>query len=77
MAVDLQSKKQELETKRNELQKRLNDIQSDYKKGLSADAEEQAIELENAEVLEEISRITHEELQKINTALERIEFELR
>lgn len=77
MTIDLQSKKQELEAKRVELLARLNAIQSDYRSGLSADSEEQALELENAEVLEEISRVTNEELQKINAALERIDRETR
>ena len=76
MTNDLLAKKQELTQKRDELLKRLEDIKSDYGNGLSADFEEQAVQLENADVLAEISRITNEELQKVSVALERIEKEL-
>lgn len=76
MSVDLQQKKAELIIKRDELLARLEAIKSDYRSGLSADSEEQAIQLENAEVLEEISRVTNEELQKVTQALARIEIEL-
>lgn len=77
MTVDLEQKRAELSAKRNELLQRLEAIKSDYRNGLSADSEEQAIQLENAEVLEEISRVTNEELQKVTQALERIELELK
>ncbi len=77
MTVDLNAKKAELELRREELIDRLNAIKNDYSKGLDADSAEQAIQLENAEVLEEISRVTNEELQKVTQALERLERELR
>lgn len=77
MSVDLIEKKKELEAKRNELLDRLDAIKRDYRKGLDADSSEQAIQLENAEVLEEINRVTNEELQKVTRALERIEIELK
>lgn len=77
MTVDLAQKQAELTAKREELLQRLEAIKKDYRSGLSADSEEQAIQLENAEVLEEISRVTNEELQKVTQALERIERELR
>ncbi len=76
MTDSLLAKKAELEQRRDELQQRLNKIQADYRNGLSKDSEEQAVELENAEVLAEISRVSQEELQKVNVALERIEQEL-
>lgn len=76
MTEDLLAKKQELVHKRDELKQRLDAIQQDYANGLPADFEEQAQQLENAEVLEEISRVTSEELLKVNLALERIEKEL-
>lgn len=76
MNQELLAKKQELTQKRDELQQRLNAIKQDYGNGLSADSEEQALQLENAEVLAEISRVTNEELQKVSVALERIEREL-
>lgn len=76
MTQDLLKKKQELTQKRDELRQRLDAIKKDYGNGLPADFEEQALQLENADVLAEISRVTNEELQKVNTALERIEREL-
>ncbi|MAR93348.1 MAG: hypothetical protein CML06_21100 [Pseudomonadales bacterium] len=77
MSAELEQKKQELCAKRDELLDRLDAIKRDYRSGLAADSEEQAVQLENAEVLEEISRVTSEELQKVTQALERIERELR
>ena len=77
MNLDLAAKKAELEQKREELLGRLEAIKRDYGKGLEADSSEQAIQLENAEVLEEISRVTNEELQKVSMAIERLERELR
>jgi len=77
MTNELKQKQKELQQKKEELLGRLEAIQNDYKGGLSADSEEQAIQLENAEVLEEISRVTNEELQKVSQALERIEIQLK
>lgn len=77
MTNDLAAKKAELQAKREELLTRLEAIQKDYRNGLSADSQEQAQQLENAEVLEEISRVTNEELQKVSQAIERIEHELK
>ncbi|AUM11140.1 hypothetical protein [Ketobacter alkanivorans] len=76
MTIDLQAKKAELLSKREELLNRLDAIKKDYANGLSADSEEQALQLENAEVLAEISRVTNEDLQKVTQAIERIEHEL-
>lgn len=76
MTIDLQAKKAELLSKREELLNRLDAIKKDYANGLSADSEEQALQLENAEVLAEISRVTSEDLQKVTQAIERIEHEL-
>ncbi|MEZ5504918.1 MAG: hypothetical protein R3F47_20110 [Gammaproteobacteria bacterium] len=76
MSNDLLAKKTELTQKREELLQRLDAIKRDYGNGLSADSEEQAQQLENAEVLAEISRVTNEELQKVTVALDRIEREL-
>lgn len=77
MTTDLKQRQKELQQKKDELLSRLEAIQNDYKAGLSADSEEQAIQLENAEVLEEISRVTNEELQKVSQALDRIEIQLK
>ena len=76
MTQNLVEKKQELIRQRDELMKRLEAIKSDYAAGLSPDFEEQAVQLENADVLAEISRITLEELQKVNQAIERLEKEI-
>jgi len=69
----LKAKKQELIEKRNELRQRLDAIRKDFGQGLDKDWEEQAIQLENAEVLDEIARITLEELSKLEQGIERIE----
>ena len=61
--------KAELEKKRDELRARLDQIEQDYRKGLETDLEEQAIQLENAEVLEGIAKATSEELQRIEELL--------
>ncbi len=64
------SKEQEaLRARRSELVMRLRAIRSDLGRGLDRDAEEQAIELENMEVLQEISRVAEQELQDIEVRL--------
>ena len=73
MSNEIESRKAELETKRAELRDRLERINLDYRKGLDRDLEEQAQELENAAVLDEIARVTAEELARIEQAIERIE----
>ncbi len=75
--IDLQQRKQELEKQRDELAERLRRINMDYRRGLDQDAEEQATELQNAEVLQEIARVTSEELGKIESAIQRIEQAIR
>lgn len=74
--ISLRERREALLNQRNNLRKRLSAIQKDFAKGLDQDWEEQAIELENAEVLNEIARVTGEELSKIERAIERIEQEL-
>lgn len=54
---------------REVLRERLEAINEDYRKGLSADSEEQAIQLENAEVLEGIAKAAAEELERIEQRL--------
>ncbi|HEY9136121.1 MAG TPA: hypothetical protein VIM85_10040 [Pseudomonadales bacterium] len=68
MVDDSKSKEQLLE-KRDELKNRLEAIKADYAQGLDADFEEQAQELQNAEVLAEISRVTLQELEDIEKLL--------
>ena len=64
--------KEELIQKRKELQDRLDSITEDYKRGLSADSEERAQELENRETLQEIERVTREEIAKIDEELNKL-----
>lgn len=55
---------------KEELEKRLEKIRKDLSTRLSADFEEQAIELENRDVLLEIARVTEEELEALNKKLQ-------
>jgi len=61
--------REELVQNRDELLQRLEAIRKDLGKGWDADSKEQAIQLENIDVLSEISRVTEEELRKINRQL--------
>ena len=56
----------ELIQSRDEMLKRLDAISKDLRGGLDADSKEQAIQLENIPVLEEIARVTQQNLQQIN-----------
>lgn len=67
-----ESEKEQLIEKRNELRTRLESIEKDYRQGLDADSEEQAVQLENAEVLEAIAKSTSEELQRIEDRLAKL-----
>ncbi len=77
MNTSLKTRHQELLAKKNELIARLQSIRQDFASGLEKDWEEQAVQLENVEVLNEIARISSEELSKIEIAIERIEAALR
>ena len=57
---------EELIQSRDELLKRLEAISKDLRGGLDADSKEQAIQLENMQVLQEIARVTQENLLQIN-----------
>jgi RNA polymerase-binding transcription factor DksA len=61
--------KQSLLARRDALREKLEAIESDYRQGLDADAEEQAIQLENAEVLEGIAKAAAEELAQVEQKL--------
>ena len=63
------SEKEQLIEKRNELRTRLESIERDYRQGLDSDSEEQAVQLQNADVLDAIARSTAEELQRIEERL--------
>ena len=63
----------QLKKERDRLRQKLAAIEADYRKGLEPDSEDQAIELENADVLEGIARATAEELEKIERNLSELE----
>ena len=58
--------------KRVELNRRVKAIRADHARGLPADSAEQALALENSEVLDELAREAIDELSKINMALQRV-----
>lgn len=66
------NEKQQLLEKRDELRRRLISIEQDYKHGLDADTDEQAIQLENAEVLDAIAKSTAEELSLIEQQIAKL-----
>ena len=70
--TDRNARIQYLRQRRDELQRRLDAIKADYRRGLSADSDEQAIELENAEVLAEISRVAANELAQVEQELRQL-----
>lgn len=67
------TQKELLIEKRNELRTRLDSIEKDYRQGLDPNSEEQAVQLENAEVLEVIAKSTSEELQHIEELLAKLD----
>lgn len=69
----LQARIEELQAQRDSLRERLTAIESDYRQGLDADFEEQAVQLENAEVLDGIAKSTAEELKRVEDELARLE----
>jgi len=58
-----------LEQRRRELRERLEAIKRDLGRGLDRDTEEQAVELENMEVLQEIARVAEKELEDVEAKL--------
>ena len=70
--TDRNARIQQLRQRRDELQKRLDAIKADYRRGLSADSDEQAIELENADVLAEIGRVAANELAQVEQELRQL-----
>lgn len=61
--------KTRLQARRDELRQRLESIEADYRQGLPADSEEQAQQLENAQVLAGIASAAAEELAEIEARL--------
>ena len=69
MTTTESSELQQLQGRRTELKERLVAIQRDLGRGLDQDLGEQAIELENLEVLEEIVRVAEEDLRDVELKL--------
>lgn len=63
--------------KRAELKERLDAIKRDYANGLDRNLDEQAVQLENADVLAELGREAMEELKEIDLKLLRLENPVR
>jgi len=61
--------KEDLLRKRKELMDRVEAIRKDYRRGLDADSEERALQLENRETLHEIERVSLEEIARIDAQL--------
>lgn len=66
---------EQLHKRRDELKSRLEAIHRDLGRGLEKDYEEQAIQLENLEVLQEIARVAEAELQQVELKLARLNSE--
>lgn len=69
---EIESEKSRLLEKRDELRARLEAIRKDVRRGLEADFEERAIQLENDEVLAGIARATAAELESIEERLAKL-----
>ncbi len=65
--------KEELIRRRKELMDRVDAIKADYRRGLDADSEERALQLENRETLQEIERVSLEEIAKIDEQLKALD----
>ena len=65
--------RQSLVEKRRELEERVEAVRKDFAGGLGPDLEEQAIQLENAEVLNELLREALSELEEIEQKLRRMD----
>jgi RNA polymerase-binding protein DksA len=63
----------QLKQHKAELTERVDKIKADVTGGLEADSKEQAVQLENHEVLDALAIEATEELVKINAALQRME----
>lgn len=69
---DTQTEIEKLMARREELRERLQSIHQDYNQGLDRDAEEQAQQLENAEVLEGLEKAAAEELEQVDRRLKEL-----
>ena len=66
-------KMEDLREKKQELEKRIEAIEKDLRSGLDPDSSEQAVQLENYEVLLEILRKTEDELNAVNKKIYELE----
>ena len=66
---------EELQHRQHELLQRLAAIRKDLRRGLDDDWKEQAIELENLDVLQEIARLAQQELNQVNHRLQALQEE--
>ena len=62
-----------LEQQKIELTTRVSSIKADVGRGLEADSKEQAVQLENKEVLDALGNEATSELEKISAALQRMD----
>ena len=69
----MERSKQQLLVRKDELLKRLAAIRGDLGSGLASDSEEQAVQLQNLEVLQEIERLANEELVAIEEELSELD----
>ena len=69
----MKTDKNALMVRRKELVSRLEAIKRDLGGGLDKDYEEQAIQLENLEVLQEIHRVTQSEIRSIDQQLAKLD----
>lgn len=65
--------RQALLAKRDQLRNRLTAVKNDVGRGLDKNLEDQAVQLENADVLDEIARVTALELERIEQLLSETE----
>ncbi len=65
--------RQTLLAKRDQLRNRLTAVKNDVGRGLDKNLEDQAVQLENADVLDEIARVTALELERIEQLLSETE----
>ena len=72
-SINNQEKINHLKQERDRLRQKLASIEADYRKGLSQDSEDRAVDLENADVLEGIARATAEELGEIEKRLSELQ----
>lgn len=69
----MERSKEQLLARKSELINRLAAIRKDLSGGLASDSEEQAVELQNFEVLQEIERLANQELVAVEEELSQLD----